>query len=119
MKLVVQGLGEVPSFKNRKVIGRDRKGRPMLFTKDEVKERMELLTKAIEYQLRSSLLIDETGTVMECIPQSRIVSSLPLDDSLNWIGSHSVSWRRVRNGEEGFEIVIEPVLQPPHSPASS
>lgn len=110
IKLVVQGLGEVPTFKNRKVIGRNRKGRPLLYTKTEVKERMELLIKAIEYQLHSSLLTDETGTVMECIPRSKIVSSLPLDDSLIWIGSHSVNWRRVRKGEEGFEIVIEKVV---------
>lgn len=79
----------------------------MLYTKTEVKARMELLTKAIEYQLHSSLLIDETGTLMECIPRSKIVSSLPLDDSLYWIASHSVGWRRVKKGEEGFEILIE------------
>jgi hypothetical protein len=30
-----------------------------------------------------------------------------LEDSLKWIGSHSVNWRRVKKGEEGFEITIE------------
>lgn len=109
IKLVVQGLGEVPTFKNRKLIGKTRRGKSVLYTKEEVKQRMELLTKAIESQLYSSLLIDETGTVMECIPPSKIVSSLPLDDCLTWIESHSVSLRRVKRGEEGFELTIEPV----------
>lgn len=101
VKIGVKGLGEIPSFKNTKMITRGK-----LITDPKKQKRMERITRAIEYQLRCALLIDETGTVMECIPPSKIVSSLPLDDSLAWIGSHSVNWRRVKKGDEGFELCI-------------
>jgi hypothetical protein len=109
IKLVVQGLGEVPSFKNKKVIGRSRNGKATLYTKGNVKDQMELFTRALEFQLRSLLQTSGTVTEMGCIPPSKIASSLPLDDSLAWIGTHSVSWRKVKKGEEGFEITIEPL----------
>lgn len=105
--IIIQGLGEIPSYKNKKVIGRSPKGQAVLYTKPEVKEQMERITKAIEFQLRSLLQTEGTGTGTACIPLSKIVSSLPLDDSLAWIGSHSVNWRRVKKGEEGAEITIE------------
>jgi len=107
IKLVIKGMGEIPSYKNKKVIGRSSSGQAVLYTKPEVKEQMDRITMAIEFQLRSLLQTGGTGTGTECIPQSKIVSSLPLDDSLAWIGSHSVSWQRVKKGEEGFELTIE------------
>jgi len=100
--LVIQGIGEVPSFKNSKMIARGR-----LITDPKKQQWMERCTKAIEYQLRCWLLTIGTETAMECIPQSKIASLLPLDDSLKWIGLHSVSWRKVKKGDEGFEIVIQ------------
>lgn len=107
IRLAVKGLGEIQSFKNKKVIGRSPTGQAVLYTKPETKEQMERITMAIEFQLRSLLQTEGTGTGTGCIPLSKIVSSLPLDDSLAWIGLHSVSWRRVKKGEEGFEMTIE------------
>jgi hypothetical protein len=105
----VQGLGEIPSFKNKKQIGRSFKKKAVLFTKPKVKQQMERITRAIECRLRSSFLTVGIAMGTECIPLSRIVSSLPLDDSLAWIPEHSVNWRRVNKGEEGFELTIEKI----------
>jgi hypothetical protein len=108
IELKVQGIGEVPSFKNSKMIVRI-KGRPSLITDPKKQKWMDACTLAIESQLASWLLTTVTGTVMGCLLQQQIASSLPLDDSLKWIGSHCVSWRKVSKGQEGVEITIEPL----------
>lgn len=102
ISLSVKGIGHVPSFKNSKMMTRGR-----LITDPKKQKWMAKCTKDIESQLRYLFLITDPGTETECIPRSRIVSSLPLDDCLDWIGSHSVSWRKVNKGEEGAIVEIE------------
>lgn len=107
IKLAVSGLGEIPSFKNKKVIGRSRNGKATLYTKANVKDQMELITRALEFQLRCWLQTKGIEMGTECIPPSKIASLLPLDDCVAWIPKHSVSWQKVKKGEEGFELTIE------------
>ncbi len=110
VKLQVSGLGHVPSFKNNKMIVKGRGGRKaMLITDPKKQQWMGRCITAIESRLRSLFQTTSTATETACSLQSKIASSLPLDDSLKWIGSHSVDWRKVPKGQEGFEMTIEVV----------
>lgn len=100
IKLVVTGIGLTPSFKNAKKIGRKK-----LYTEPEIKEWMERCIQAIESQLGFLCLAALTETETACSLQSKIASLLPLDDCLDWIKEHSVSWQP--STEEGFEMTIE------------
>jgi len=100
IKLVVSGIGPTPSFKNAKKMGRGK-----LYTDPEVKAWMERCIRAIESELTSVFVAERTGTLTVCNLQSWTVSSLPLDDCLDWIKEHSVSWQP--SDEEGFELTIE------------
>ena len=112
LNLVIQGLGHCPSFKNSKMICQPRgRSRAMLITDPKKRKWMDKATLLIESQLRSWLATTGTGTSTDAQARSKIVSSLPLDDSLRWIGSLSVTWRRVRKGEEGAEILVERMPQ--------
>lgn len=104
VSLSVKGIGHVPSFKNNKMLTRGR-----LITDPKKQKWMAKCTKDIESQLLCWYLTEETGTVTECTLHSKTVSSLPLDDCLAWIGSHSVSWRRVNKGEEGAVVEVETI----------
>lgn len=107
VKLTVQGLGHVPSFKNHKrIITRPN---PRLMTRPEVQEWMDKAAASIESQLISLYQIAEAVTPTGQSLQSWIQSSMPLDDDLVWIGVPSGNWRRVKPGEEGFEIIIEEI----------
>jgi len=108
--LRLRGLGHVPNFKNSKLLIGGRNGRPpRQITKPEYQELMEKATDAFEFQLRSWLATTGLATGTEPLSPSLIASLLPLDDCLAWIGSHSVNWRRVRPGEEGAVLVIQPL----------
>lgn len=104
IKLVVKGLGDVPSFKNSKMIARGR-----LITDPEKQRWMERCTKAFESQLRSWCQTAGIVISTEQPALSRIASSMPLDDCLHWIPKVSVSWRGVSKGEEGAVVSIEPI----------
>lgn len=104
ISLSVKGIGHVPSFKNSKMLTRGK-----LITDPKKQKWMAKCTKDIESQLRCWFLITEIGTATECTLRYRTVSSLPLDDCLDWIGSHSVSWRKVNKGEEGAIVEIEAI----------
>lgn len=105
IRLNVNGLGHVPSMKNSKMwTGRK------LITKPERQEWMQKCTQSIALQLLSE---SQTGGVAMLMVQplrSLIASSLPLDDSIHWIPELRVSVVFVEPGEEGAEIVIEPLV---------
>ena len=105
IRLTVQGLGHIPSFKNQKMIVT--KPKPRLMTKPERQEWMDEAAACIESQLISAYQTAEAATPTGQSLQSWILSSLPLDDDLVWIGVPCGSWRRVKPGEEGCEILIE------------
>lgn len=102
IKLVVTGLGHVPSFKNGKMMARGR-----LITDPKKQKWMQKAAASIESQLSSLSLIAEAVTPTGQSPRSWTLSCLPLDDDLEWIGVTCGSWRRVRRGAEGFELLIE------------
>lgn len=105
LKFVVQGIGNCPSFKNSKMIARGR-----LITDPKKQDWMDKAAASIESQLISLYRIAEAETPTGQSLQSWIQSCMPLDDDLVWIGVPSGTWRRVKPGEEGFEITIEKVV---------
>lgn len=102
LTLRVRGCGHVPSFKNGKMLSRGR-----LITSPVKQKWMEKAARSIESQLRSALQTTETGTQTGPIPPSLILTSLPLEDSLVWIGAPCGRWLKVKKGEEGADITIE------------
>ncbi len=108
MKILIKGMGHVPSFKNNKrAILDTRTGRMRTMTDAKTQAWMKRAILVLESQLRSLLVTDVTGTVTGLIQPCKIASSVPLDDCLDWIPEHSVSVRTVSKGEEGAEILIE------------
>lgn len=93
--------GHIPSFKNTKMIARGR-----LITDPKKQRRMAGITADLLSGLRS--WCQTAGIETETAPFQRFLTAglLPLDDSLAWIGTASVAWRRVSKGQEGAEIVI-------------
>jgi hypothetical protein len=102
LRLVVQIKEHVPSFKNGKMLCRGR-----LITHPKKQKWMEKAAASIESQLRSWLLTRGTGMETGQSLRSLTLTSLPLDDSLVWIGVTCGSWRKVKKGEEGAVIEIE------------
>lgn len=102
IKLVVQGISSVPSFKNSKMIARGR-----LITDPKKQAWMEKCIQSFVSQLRSEFQTRGIATTTGPIPLSKIALLLPLDDSRKWIPRHCVSSRQVSKGSEGAELVIE------------
>lgn len=110
IELQVRNIGPVPSFKNTKSIGRNRKTkRPFIMTDPKKKKWMGLCTESFELQLFCATQISGAGTLTAPPPHSLIVSSLPLDDSRQWIPELMVSSEDCPKGDEGATIIIEPV----------
>lgn len=108
MKIVlnVKGSGHVPSFKNKKrIVGKN------LITRPDVKKWMDQVIQDFESQLLSATQTNVAGTSTEGHPLSLIVSSLPLDDSRQWISQLIIVDADVAPGEEGAQIIIEPVRE--------
>lgn len=102
IRLVIQGQGHVPSFKNGKMLARGR-----LITHPKKQAWMEKAAASIASQLISLYQTAEAETPTGVSLQSWIQSSMPLDDSLDWIGVPCGSWRTVKKGSEGAEVIIE------------
>lgn len=110
MKIVlnVKHLGHVPSFKNKKRI-RVAKGKPISFTEAKTRRWMDRVIQSFESQLFcATQTIGDVTLTVPC-PHSLIVSSLPLDDSRQWIAELHVSALDVDRTEEGATIIIEPL----------
>lgn len=105
IRLSVEGLGHVPSMKNSKLWTGKK-----LVTKPASQKWMERAIQSLRFQLLCAC--PTGGVVMLMVPslQSWIVSSLPLDDSVDWIPEISVRVEVVPPGKEGAEVVIEPIL---------
>jgi len=106
--LRIQGIGNVPSFKNSKQIVQNPKTkRPMLITDPKKRKWMNEATRVIESQLRSCIQTCGIATPTAKDARSWIASSMPLDDSWVWVKENSDNSRRVSSGEEGAIITIE------------
>lgn len=109
--LEVRGLGHVPAFKNSKALGKNWKtGKPTLRTKDSHKAWMERCIESFVSQLRFAHQTagGETGTGLS-LP-CWIASSLPCDDSRQWIREASWRWEEAAKGEEGATMRIERIV---------
>lgn len=102
MKLKIQGIGEVPSMKNSKMIARGR-----LMTDPRKQHWMEAAQGLLQSQLNCFILAKGLQTLTGEQLLASIASFVPLDDSRQWIAKLNVSWRQVSKGEEGAEIEIE------------
>lgn len=112
MKLTihVKSIGAVPSFKNTKQIARNRKTKqPFIMTDPKKKKWMEACTESFELQLFCATQTSAGGILTAPPPRFLIVSSLPLDDSRQWIPELRVSSEDCPKGEEGATIIIEPI----------
>lgn len=102
----------IPSKKNNKMlITKDPRGRPlkkpMLITKPEYLEWTEKAIASLESQLLSKCLTTGEGIQQALSKLSAILSSLPVDDSVNDLPNGSWSVQFVKPGEEGATIKIE------------
>lgn len=100
--LKIAGLGNVPSFKNNKMLTRGK-----LIT-DPVKQKwMQRAIGDLESQLLAaySMAVAETST--GCVALYLTAWSKRFDDSIHWIPEISVKATKCENGEEGADILIE------------
>jgi len=105
--LKLTGLGAVPSFKNKKMLTRNRRtGKPMLITDPKKKRWMEAAIRSIELQLRGLYPTAAGAMRGECPKPLPTASCLPLDDSLGYMIPGEQSVKLVPKGEEGCIITI-------------
>lgn len=103
--------GNVPSFKNKKRAFVADDGTPGLSTLRKVKKRMAAIIQGIELALCIEYRTRGGATGTGCTLQSWIASSLPLDDSLDWIPeSDGYRVEYVEPGKEGVVIILEEIL---------
>ena len=96
----IRGLGNVPAFKNKKIIAGKR-----LITAPKARRWMEQATQAMYSKLSSYFQTteDETSTVRW---QQSAMSWLPSDDNWKEIPMIKAKVRRVKKGEEGCIITL-------------
>lgn len=104
VRLQLEGMGHVPSFKNKKRVAGKR-----VFTEKETRLWMEEAILSLQSQLRSAIRTNEPGTpTVHCPPCLTALSghSTDFDDSHQWIPEIHVLCREVPAGEEGAAIEI-------------
>jgi hypothetical protein len=109
IELRIKNQGHVPSFKNNKRAIRLKNNNLMLVTEKKTKAWMQKCIQSFESQLFSSTLT--TGPVTSTVPHLRslIASSLPQDDSRQWVPELNIRSEEVDAGEEGAIIIIEQI----------
>lgn len=100
--LEIKNQGPVPSFKNAKRIFGSK-----LVTRKDVKKWMAQCTQSFESQLFCATVIGEGATLTAQLQRSSIASSLPHDDSWDWIPQLEVRAVLCNKGEEGATVTIE------------
>lgn len=110
IKLVVAGIGNVPSFKNNKRAILDRNtGKMRTLTKPETKRWMNQCIAQFESQLLGACPIREGETAGAWAKRLR-TALLPLqDDSWKHMLPGDQNIRMVEPGQEGAEVTIEPI----------
>jgi len=102
LRLVVRGMGPVPSFKNAKrIMGKN------LVTQPKIKRWMTKCIQGFVSQFCSAYPTIVEGMQTEPFPRSWIASFLPLDDSWQWIPEISVKVIQDVKEYEGATITIE------------
>jgi hypothetical protein len=110
IRVAVRNQGHVPSFKNKKRVARNRStGKSFLMTRKDIKQWMTRCIQSFVSQFTCLSVIGDEGTPTAPPPRCLIVSSLPLDDSVQWIPEIVIKTKQVHKGQEGAEIIIEPL----------
>lgn len=105
VRLHVNGLGHVPSFKNSKMLTRGR-----LITDPKKQKWMNACIDSFESQLMSLCQTREGGTSTDAL-QRFLTASLPQDDAWLFVPELQVNAVLVEPGDEGAIITIdEPLL---------
>lgn len=108
--LAVRNQGHVPSFKNAKRVMFNRQTqKPFLGTRKDVKEWMERCIQSFESQLFLATQTGGPGILTGQHQRSLIASSLPLDDSREWIAELVVISKDAPKGSEGATVIIEQI----------
>jgi len=102
IKLDVRGIGDVPSFKNNKMIARGR-----LITNPKRQKWMEHCIQLIESQLNYAMQTSAGETLTGQQALCWIAQSLPCDDSRSFIPELHITAVDCTKGEEGATITIE------------
>mgnify|MGYP001588752767 CR=1 FL=1 len=105
--LAVRHQGHVPSFKNNKRAIRLKRGGQKLVTETKTKAWMERCILGFESQLFCGSATIGGGMPTGLQQRFLIASSLPLDDSRQFIPELHVYCEEVAKGEEGAIIIIE------------
>lgn len=105
--LRIQGVGHIPSHKNRKRAIMDKSmGHLRTLTEPPVRERMQRIENAITFALYSLCQTNENVTHSECLKQLRTALSGLCDDSIKEVPEGSWYTEHVPQGEEGCTITI-------------
>lgn len=106
--LPIAGTGNIIAFKNRKRSILDKRtGLQRTMTDAKAQAAMDLLTQVIESALRFYFQTTGSETLTEPALRRWIASSMPYDDSRQWIAEIRLASRTVTKGEEGAVITIE------------
>jgi len=109
IELHVANLGPVPSFKNNKRSIKLKNGSTMIVTDRKTKKWMQRVTENFVSLLSFATPTTGGATLTAQQRLSLIVSSMPQDDSRQWISRLAVCDQQVKKGEEGCVITIEPI----------
>lgn len=106
LKLVIQGIGPVPSKKNDKVIGQKKTGQRFIMQGEESRAWMENAILVLQSELNSAYRTAVATGTTRC-PLCWIASSVPLNDSAKHIRKGVWELADVPEGKEGAVISIE------------
>ena len=99
--IVIQSIGHVPAFKNKKIIAGKR-----LITAPKARKWMEQATASIVSQFKSLCQTDDDAT--STVPwQHSAIALLPQDDNWKVLPRIKVTARVVPKGDEGAIITLQ------------
>lgn len=110
--LVLEIRGDIPSFKNQKMIltklpnGRPLR-RPLLITKPEFQKRMREIEDSFVLQLLSAFRTSDGKTLTGRLLRSAIALSVPADDCWTWLPEIRIRAELCAKGQEGATITLE------------
>ena len=119
LKLRIDGLGHVPSFKNNKMIvpikrfnttTRKMTVRPTLIANPKRQKWMQAAIQSLVSQLQSECQTTAGETSTETFPQSLTAWCSQFDDSRQWIDRLQVNVEVVEKGKEGADILLYPFV---------
>lgn len=103
--LEIRGLGNVPSFKNNKMLARGK-----LITDPKKQLWMDRATRSLELQFLSAIRETKDATWTALSPQFWTALSEQFDDSVQWIPEISARAIKCEKGQEGAEIILTKLL---------